>query len=167
MRTGASLVPVLSFGENELFQRIADESGLVHWMSLLSKKVRRTVPGRRCCGAPVAGEAALHPAQPSSRPPPPPTHPHAQLFGFTLPLARGVAIVGALPGILPRRRPLNIVVGAPIPVRRFDGGDCHCAEGRALVDEYHGQYVAALHALWETHRGRFAPGRRSELRIVE
>ena len=45
-------------------------------------------------------------------------------------------------------------------------GDEASAEFAALVDKYHGAYVAALRALFEAHRERFGKGE-ADLQLVE
>jgi 2-acylglycerol O-acyltransferase 2 len=84
-------------------------------------------------------------------------------FGFTIPLAFGRGIF--LPwGLLPYPVPLNIVVGAPIEVEKYD-----CQDGAvfdALVDKYHKQYVTALLQLFDQHKEKFAK-EASDMRVLE
>ena len=47
---------------------------------------------------------------------------HMQYGGFTLPLAYGRGILGLKVGPLSEREPLTTVVGAPISLPSFDGG---------------------------------------------
>lgn len=84
--------------------------------------------------------------------------------GFTLPLCHGTGLL--LPvGLLPYPVPLDVVVGLPLEVPKFEGNETS-AEFAALVDKYHGQYVAALQALFEAHREKFAKGE-AGLQLVE
>jgi Diacylglycerol acyltransferase len=53
----------------------------------------------------------------------------------------------------PHKVPVNVVVGAPIAVAKFEG-DLRGEEGAAYVDRHHAQYVAALEALYEKHKVR-------------
>ncbi|KAK1344934.1 hypothetical protein QTO34_013638 [Cnephaeus nilssonii] len=101
---GASLVPVFSFGENELFQQFPNPPG--SWV--------RTA------------QEALQP-----------------LLSVSLPLFHGRL------GLLPFRRPIYTVVGAPIPVRRSP------RPGRAQVDALHALYVERLTRLFEEHKARY------------
>ncbi|KAH8062687.1 2-acylglycerol O-acyltransferase [Aureococcus anophagefferens] len=78
---------------------------------------------------------------------------HAFLLGFRKWLVRtlGVAIplITGSVGLLPHRRPVRIVVGAPLP--------CPCADGcptQKDVDAAHAAYVAALRALFDAHKAR-------------
>jgi len=48
-------------------------------------------------------------------------------------------------GFLPRRRPLRVVVGAPVEVARVE------SPSREQVEQVHQQYVAALTALYDKH----------------
>nr|KAF6355265.1 hypothetical protein mMyoMyo1_011445 [Myotis myotis] len=52
-------------------------------------------------------------------------------------------------GLLPFRRPIYTVVGAPIPVRRSP------RPGRAQVDALHALYVERLTRLFEEHKERY------------
>jgi hypothetical protein len=46
-------------------------------------------------------------------------------------------------------------------------GDLRSAEGLALVDEYHAKYKAALIALFNEHKDKYAPGRTADLQILQ
>lgn len=126
LRTGASLVPVYCFGENNTF-RTANE--------LPSDSRIRKVQRRM-----------------------------TQLAGFTLPLYFGRGFF--LPfGFLPFPVPLDVVVGEPIHVEKFEGSESS-GEFDALVDKYHAQYVAALQKLFEDNRHKHAKGE-ADLRLAE
>jgi 2-acylglycerol O-acyltransferase 2 len=64
-------------------------------------------------------------------------------------------------GIMPYRRPVNIVVGKPIRVRQAAQPD------PAYVDELHAKYVDELVGIWEAWKDDFAPNRESELELAE
>ena len=122
IRTGADLVPVLAFGENDLYEQFDPTAHPnIHKFQLLVKKV----------------------------------------LGFTIPLfhARGVFNYDA--GLMPYRRPLNIVVGRPIMIGRQERPD------QAYIDEIHEQYTKELVSLWHEWKDIFATGRKGELEIVE
>ena len=104
IRTGADLVPVLAFGENDLYDQFLPDS-----------------------------------------------HP---LFH-----ARGVFNYDV--GLLPYRRPLNIVVGHPVKVAQNSKPE------QEEIDRVHEQYVQELERLWDTWKDEFAPRRKSELEILE
>jgi 2-acylglycerol O-acyltransferase 2 len=81
IRTGADLVPVLSFGENDLYDQFQAESHpTIHKIQLLVKKI----------------------------------------LGFTVPLFHARGVFNYDVGIIPYRRPLNVVVGKPIEVVQAD-----------------------------------------------
>ncbi|KAI1503668.1 diacylglycerol acyltransferase-domain-containing protein [Biscogniauxia marginata] len=121
VRVGADLVPVLAFGENELYDQLrSQEHPLVHKIQMLILKV----------------------------------------WKFTLPFMHGRGIFNYDVGLMPYRRPLNIVVGAPIKVQQS-----------AIVDpeeinRLHGLYVAELEELWDRYKDEFAPNRKEEMRIL-
>lgn len=122
IRAGADLVPVLSFGENELYDQVqSDQHPLIHKMQLIVKKV----------------------------------------MGFTVPLFHARGVFNYDIGILPYRRPLNVVVGRPIKVSQQTKPD------DAYVDEIHALYVDELERIWEKWKDQFAMERTSELEIVE
>ena len=122
IRTGADLVPVLAFGENELYDQIpSDSHPLVHKAQMIVKK----------------------------------------FLGFTIPLFHARGVFNYDVGMMPYRRPLNVVVGRPIVVIRQQEPDS------GYVDELHAQYIGELERIWEEWKDQFARDRRGELQIVE
>ncbi|GME62758.1 Diacylglycerol acyltransferase [Neofusicoccum parvum] len=122
IRTGADLVPVLCFGENELYEQLNPaEHPRVHRAQLLVKK----------------------------------------LMGFTVPLFHARGVFNYDVGMMPYRRPLNIVVGRPIHVVQNAKPD------QAYVDEVHGRYVRELQHIWDEWKDTFAKDRTGELEVVE
>ncbi|KAK8256269.1 diacylglycerol O-acyltransferase-like protein 2B [Phyllosticta capitalensis] len=122
IRTGADLVPVLCFGENELYEQLeAQQHPRVHKIQLLVKK----------------------------------------FMGFTVPLFHARGVFNYDVGMMPYRRPLNVVVGRPIKIEQQSTPD------PAYVDEMHSQYVRELRRLWDDWKDTFAKERTSELEIVE
>ncbi|KIZ02949.1 2-acylglycerol O-acyltransferase 2-B [Monoraphidium neglectum] len=74
--------------------------------------------------------------------------------------------VFADPGLLPLARPLTTVVGAPIPVAKWQGAR-EGPEWEAAVDGLHARYCAELRALWDAWRDKVEPGRpRAPLTVV-
>ncbi|KAL2159219.1 hypothetical protein VTH06DRAFT_2651 [Thermothelomyces fergusii] len=132
MRTGADLVPVLAFGENELYDQL---SARQHpWLHRLQMWVLRTLK-------------------------------------FTLPFLHGRGIFNYDVGLMPYRRPLNIVVGRPIPVRKVGAGEKMDA---GEVERLHAEYVAELKTMWDRYRDTFYPpaaaaegGREVRLKILD
>jgi len=86
------------------------------------------------------------------------------VLGFTLPVFHARGIFNYDVGMMPYRRPLNIVVGRPVKVVK-------CREGErpdeAYVDEIHAAYVSELRRIWESYKDVFAKERIDELEIVE
>ncbi|CBX90391.1 similar to diacylglycerol O-acyltransferase 2B [Plenodomus lingam JN3] len=122
LRTGADLVPVLAFGENDVYDQLDTESHpYIHQFQLLVKKV----------------------------------------LGFTIPFFHARGVFNYDVGMMPYRRPINIVVGRPIRVVQEDHPDAE------VIDRVHGQYVDELTRLWEDHKDEFARNRTAELEIVE
>lgn len=124
IRTGADLVPVLAFGENDLYEQVrSDQHPLIHKLQMLVK----------------------------------------QTLGFTIPLFHARGIFNYDVGLMPYRRPLNVVVGRPIQVVRQQNRDKVNDE---YINELHARYVQELVRLWEQWKDVFAKGRGSEIDIV-
>lgn len=120
--TGADLVPVLCFGENELYEQLnPEEHPRVHRFQLLVKKA----------------------------------------MGFTVPLFHARGVFNYDVGMMPYRRPLNIVVGRPVKVVQQAQPD------QQYVDEMHGRYVAELQRIWDEWKDTFAKDRTGELEVME
>ncbi|KAI4167487.1 MAG: hypothetical protein LQ343_007165 [Gyalolechia ehrenbergii] len=125
IRTGADLVPVLAFGENDLYDQVTSDSHpFVHKMQMLVKKC----------------------------------------MGFTIPLFHARGVFNYDVGLMPYRKPLNVVVGRPVKVVQSKRGEL---VDERYVDEIHGLYVRELERIWEEWRERFEVDGRVELRIVE
>lgn len=122
IRTGADLVPVLAFGENDLYEQVQlDEHPNVHKFQLLVKKI----------------------------------------LGFTIPLFHARGIFNYDVGLMPYRRPLNIVVGKPIRVMQSSKPE------QEEIDRVHEDYIQELERIWDTWKDEFAPQRKEELQFVE
>ncbi|KXS93628.1 hypothetical protein AC578_784 [Pseudocercospora eumusae] len=122
IRTGADLVPVLAFGENDLYDQFdASSHPYVHKAQLLVKK----------------------------------------FMGFTVPLFHARGVFNYDVGMMPYRRPINIVVGKPIPIIQAKNPD------PSYVDEIHAKYVEELERIWDDWKDTFARNRQGELEIVE
>lgn len=122
IRTGADLVPVLAFGENDLYDQFQPNSHpKIHKFQLLVKK----------------------------------------LLGFTIPLFHARGVFNYDVGMMPYRRPLNIVVGRPIIVQQSSKPE------QEQIDRVHEEYVKELERLWDLWKDEFAKDRKSELEIAE
>ncbi|ORX97595.1 diacylglycerol acyltransferase, partial [Clohesyomyces aquaticus] len=122
IRTGADLVPVLAFGENDIYEQLdAKSHPYIHKFQLMVKK----------------------------------------FMGFTVPIFHARGIFNYDVGMMPYRRPMNVVVGRSIRVVQ----DRH--PEMEYVDQVHEEYIAELVRLWDEWKGTFAKERTEELRIVE
>ena len=84
-----------------------------------------------------------------------------KVLGFTVPLFHARGVFNYDVGMMPYRRPLNIVVGRPIKVQQATKPE------EAYVDELHDVYVKDLEKIWEEWKDEFAMERTGELQIVE
>lgn len=124
IRTGADLVPVLAFGENDLYEQVrSDRHPIIHKFQMLIKRT----------------------------------------MGFTIPLFHARGVFNYDVGLMPYRRPLNIVVGRPIQVIQQHDRD---EIDEDYINELHARYVSELRRLWEQWKDTFARDRVSELEII-
>jgi len=122
IRTGADLVPVLAFGENDIYDQFQPEQHpKIHKFQLLVKKV----------------------------------------LGFTIPLFHARGVFNYDVGLMPYRRPMNIVVGRPVRVAQNPRPE------QEEIDRIHEQYIQELERIWDTWKDEFAPKREEELQILE
>jgi len=110
LKYGADLVPVYSFGENELFEQVPNLKG---------SKVRRF-------------QDFL-----------------TNKLGFSPCFFHGRGVFNYSFGLLPHRRPMNTVVGAPISVDQVD------EPTKEQIDSLHAKYCDALNELFETHKLKY------------
>ncbi|KAK3693819.1 diacylglycerol acyltransferase-domain-containing protein [Podospora appendiculata] len=124
IRTGADLVPVLAFGENELYDQVSPKSHpKLHRLQMFALRTLK----------------------------------------FTLPFLHGRGIFNYDVGLMPYRRPLNIVVGKPIQVMQKKDGDYENSE----VDRLHSAYVGELDKMWHAYKDVFAKDRQEEMVILK
>ncbi|KAI1315796.1 diacylglycerol O-acyltransferase 1 [Mortierella claussenii] len=119
---GASLVPTLAFGENDLYEVYS------------AKSTSRTYQIQQLI---------------------------KQLCGFTLPMFNGRGIFNYEIGLLPRRKPIYIVIGKPIHVEKCENPTTE--QLQALQK----QYIDALLGIWDQYKDRYAPNRTQELQLIE
>ncbi|KAI4278448.1 MAG: hypothetical protein LQ337_001001 [Flavoplaca oasis] len=125
IRTGADLVPVLAFGENELYEQVTSDSHpFVHRFQLMVKKC----------------------------------------MGFTIPLFHARGVFNYDVGLMPYRKPLNVVVGSPVKVVQVRKGE---KVDERYVEELHAAYVTELERIWEEWKDVFGVEKGVELKIVE
>ncbi|KAF9959059.1 diacylglycerol O-acyltransferase 1 [Modicella reniformis] len=120
---GASLVPTLAFGENDLYELYsADHTSKTYKVQQLMKK----------------------------------------FLGFTMPMFNGRGVFNYEFGLLPKRRPVFIVIGNPIHVEKVEG-----APTTEQLDELQKKYIDGLLEIWERYKDKYAVGRTQELQIIE
>jgi 2-acylglycerol O-acyltransferase 2 len=123
LRTGADLVPVIGFGENDLYDQLSPKMHpMVHKVQMIFLKV----------------------------------------FKFTVPALHGRGLLNYDVGLMPYRRPVNIVMGRPIPI----GGSRGAQPSQEDIDHYHELYVREVETMWETYKDQFSPRRKEEMRII-
>ncbi|XP_068136664.1 diacylglycerol O-acyltransferase 2-like isoform X2 [Hyperolius riggenbachi] len=119
---GASLVPVYSFGENEVLQQYHFEHD--SWKEKLQKLFQQWIGFAPCI-----------------------------FFG------QGI-FSSSSKGIMPIRRPINTVVGKPIPVPKMKN------PSEQQVDAYHALYVKCLQELFNTQKEQFGLQKTDYLYLV-
>ena len=140
IRQGADLVPVLAFGENDLYEQFDSTSHpYIHRAQLLVKKFMGfTVPL---------------------------FHARGMFLPFHLCILSRLTITAGVfnydVGLMPYRRPINVVVGHPILIKQNKNPDS------AYVDQIHAQYTEELLRIWDEWKDTFARTRVSELEVVE
>ncbi|XP_064639600.1 2-acylglycerol O-acyltransferase 1-like isoform X1 [Lineus longissimus] len=110
MRHGADIVPVFSFGENDIYHQVSNPKG---------SRLRN------------AQEWLM------------------QYTGFSPPILMGRGFIQKYFGMMPFRRPVNTVVGSPIPVEKI------AEPSREQIKDMHAIYIKKLEELFEEHKGRF------------
>ncbi|EIT76426.1 Diacylglycerol acyltransferase family [Aspergillus oryzae 100-8] len=118
VETGADIVPVVAFGENEIFDRVDVTSRSV---LSIAARVWEWFVG------------------------------HKVAFS-----------IGRFNIFCPYRKPLNVVVGNPIPVtqQRWDPDEKY-------VDQLHQQYMRELERLWDSWKDTFGTDKSVKFEVVE
>ena len=99
-----------------------------------------------------------------------------KLMGFAMPLFHGRGVFNYDFGIIPYRRPITVIVGAPLEPPRQSAAGRRVAElgegwlardeeGVRMVDECHAAYMEAVRSLYEAHKAKFFVRRVSSMRI--
>lgn len=122
LQTGADLVPVLAFGENDLYDQLDPHEH--PWLHGLQRYFLKA-------------------------------------WKFTVPLLHGRGIFNYDVGLMPYRRPLNIVVGKPIPV--VQAGNPEHTE----INRLHDLYVEELQKIWDRYKDEFAGHRKEEMQFLD
>ncbi|KAJ3008805.1 diacylglycerol O-acyltransferase 1 [Thoreauomyces humboldtii] len=122
LRNGASLVPVFTFGENDIWNQVNNPPGSL---------IRRT-------------QALFQ-----------------KYLTFAPPLFFGRGIFQYNVGIMPFRRPVVSVVGAPIPCPKTEN------PSQEMILHYQEKYLDALQKVWDDHKDKYAPNRKKEMCFFE
>lgn len=122
LQTGADLVPVLAFGENDLYDQLDPHEH--PWLHGLQRYFLKA-------------------------------------WKFTVPLLHGRGIFNYDVGLMPYRRPLNIVVGKPIPVVQASNPD------NTEINRLHDLYVEELQKIWDRYKDEFAGHRKEEMQFMD
>jgi 2-acylglycerol O-acyltransferase 2 len=83
-------------------------------------------------------------------------------MGFALPFIRGRGIFNYRFGLLPHRRPINVMVGAPIDLPRVPRDQITSD----MVNEYHAKYIEALQHLFDSHKATYVADPDAKLTLV-
>lgn len=122
IRTGASLVPVFTFGETEIFDQFSNEPGsFLRSYQEFFKKLTGVAPA--------------------------------------IPYARGLFEKSY--GLIPYRRPLTTVVGAPIEVTK------NPEPSPAEIEELQEKFIAAITKLFEDHKDKYLLNPETAKLIIE
>ncbi|KAL2312191.1 Diacylglycerol O-acyltransferase [Schizosaccharomyces pombe] len=82
-----------------------------------------------------------------------------KIAGFTVPFFYGRGLLNKTFGLMPWRKPINIVVGEPIDVPKKS----HPTNQE--IYEVHEEYIRRLEGLWNKYKDVFLPNRISELKL--
>eukprot|EP00128_Syssomonas_multiformis_P015769 Colp12_sorted_trinity150504_noHs@3607 len=84
-----------------------------------------------------------------------------RVMGFSMPLIKGRGVFQYTYGILPRRKPITVVVGKPIKVEQVE------EPTNEQIEALHQVYVKELQAVFDRHKDTFARERKKSFSIVE
>uniref|UniRef100_A0A8C1GRX7 Acyltransferase n=2 Tax=Cyprinus carpio TaxID=7962 RepID=A0A8C1GRX7_CYPCA len=107
---GADLVPIYSFGENEVFDQVENPRGT--WLRYIQERLQ-------------------------------------SIMGISLPLFHARGVFQYSFGLMPYRKPINTVVGRPIPVEKNKKPTVED------LDVFHQRYMDELTLLFEEHKGNY------------
>ncbi|KAG0679207.1 diacylglycerol O-acyltransferase 1 [Pichia californica] len=88
-------------------------------------------------------------------------------FGWTLPIVISRGLFNYDFGIIPYRKPINVVFGKPISISRLNGLTFSDPVTQEEIDYWHAKYVTGLLEVWKWGKPRFANSYDEELKIVE
>lgn len=108
LQTGATLVPAISYGENDIYDIIGYNSGF--WLNLVQKLFRKFNRFKHFNAAGILKNKF---------------------------------------GLLPKRQPITIVVGAPIRLRKIP------SPSKEEINKIHEYFCKRLNELFETHKSKY------------
>lgn len=88
-------------------------------------------------------------------------------LGWTLPIVISRGIFNYDFGILPYRKPINVVFGKPIKISRLNGLHIGDAVTQEEIDYWHNEYVKGLLEVWRWGKPQFSNPYDEDLKIVE
>ncbi|GAV29988.1 hypothetical protein PMKS-003494 [Pichia membranifaciens] len=88
-------------------------------------------------------------------------------FGWTLPIVVSRGIFNYDFGILPYRKPINVVFGKPIKISRLYGLNFGDPVKQEEIDYWHNEYVKGLLEVWKWGKPQFSEPNDEDLKIVE
>ncbi|XP_077170298.1 2-acylglycerol O-acyltransferase 2-A-like isoform X2 [Paroedura picta] len=121
LQHGAALVPVFSFGENELFNQVSNPEG--SFLRTLQERLQKAM-------------------------------------GLALPLFHARGVFQYSFGLLPFRRPIHTVVGAPILMPKTPNPSLEA------IDQWHKTYLEKLVQLFEVHKVQFGVPEDKHLNLI-
>lgn len=133
-RLRAWLVPSYNFGENDIFRQLPNKKG----SKLRTIQVRIIFDWYN-----LTFKEAIK-----------------RRIGFCPPIYIGRGFFNKYFGLLPFRRPITMVVGAPIPVEKTENPT------NEQIDELHAKYVKALIDLFNQHKETYGVPKEKELLIL-
>jgi len=86
-----------------------------------------------------------------------------KMFSFSTPMFWGRGIFNYSFGVLPRRVPVTVVVGAPVEP---EGGVAHGVPTTEQIQKHHAKYAEALVELFERHKLEYGLGETDHLEII-
>lgn len=88
-------------------------------------------------------------------------------FGWTLPIVISRGIFNYDFGIIPYRKPINVVFGKPINISRLNGSKIGDPISQEEIDYWHQRYMDGLVDLWKWGKPKFTNPNDDDLKIIE
>lgn len=88
-------------------------------------------------------------------------------YGWTLPIVVSRGVFNHDFGILPYRKPIRVVFGKPIKIKRLYGRKFEDEITDDEVDYWHQKYIEGLYEVWEYGKNKFDLGDQQDLKIIQ